>query len=160
MIAISSSAFVAGTILYGVYVQLIMGAPWGSKPMSDLGLIITTVFSLGIIGFVIWLLLSIKLEVKIDTEQIRYRYYPHMWRWSFLTPGMIESFEVKKLGVLERGKGGYKGIFTDNKKLLVMGRNAVKIMTTDGSQVVIGTQTPEQLDWAMRKFMNKPEPGL
>lgn len=159
-IVFSSSAFVAGLLIYGVYVQLIMGVPWGDKPASNSGLIIAAIFSMGVLGLVIWLLLSIKLEVKIGDDQIQYRFFPYIRKWVILTPDRIESFEVKKLGIFERGKSGYRGVFTDNKKLIVLGRMALKVKTTDGNKVVIGTQSPEQLDWAMRKFMGKQEPGL
>jgi hypothetical protein len=159
MVVISSSAFVLVMLLYGIYWQLVKGEPWGDKPMSNSGLIIISTVSLVVVGFVIWLILNIKLEVKISAHEIQYRYYPHMSKWQALTPEEIEEYEVKKLGIFERGKRGYRGILMPNKRLIILGRYALKIKTKDGRKLTIGTQTPEDLKWAMKKWM-KPEPGF
>jgi hypothetical protein len=82
-----------------------------------------------------------------------------MSKWQALTPGEIEEYEVKKLGIFERGKRGYRGILMPNKRLIILGRYALKIKTKDGRKLTIGTQTPEDLKWAMKKWM-KPEPGF
>ena len=160
MIAISSSVLGAGVILYGFSMQIILGKPWGDNPISDSGLIITSIFAVAVVGLTIWLLLSTKLEIRIDAKRIQYRYYPIMRKWAMLLPDQIEEFEVKKLGFLERGRRGYRGFFGKEKKLTIMGRHALKIRTADGRKVIIGTQSPEQLERAMKKLMTKPEPGI
>ena len=55
-------------LLYGMYQQLILGQPWGDKPMSDNGLAILFLLSLGGWMVVTWILYSIRLEVYIDDQ--------------------------------------------------------------------------------------------
>ena len=39
-----STVFVVGSLANGLHVQLIQGEPWGKRPMSDTGLIVTAAF--------------------------------------------------------------------------------------------------------------------
>lgn len=159
MIVISSSVFIGGLFIYGIYVQLILGEPWGDKPMTNAGLILSSVFTISIVGFVVWLILNIKVEVKISDVEIRYRFYPFQ-DWVALSPNEIKHYEIKRLGFFERGSSGYRGFLTKQKRFILKGRDALKIQTTGGQSVVIGTQSPEPLAWAMNKLMNNTESGM
>ena len=159
MIVISSSVFIIGLFLYGIYVQLIVGEPWGDKPLTDPGLIMTSVFTFAIVGFMVWLILSIKIELKVFDTEIQFRFFPFQG-WTVLSPNEIKHYEVKKLGFFERGSSGYHGFLSKHKKFIINGRNALKIKTSDGQSFVIGTQSPDQLAWAMKKLMNNTEPGM
>ena len=51
--------------IFGIYKQLILGEQFGDKPMSDLGLIIFSVFIFSLIG----LFLKMKLKTSIDKNK-------------------------------------------------------------------------------------------
>ena len=155
-IVISSFAFIVLPFLYGIYWQLIMNEPWGNKPMSNSGLVISCLFSFSIVGLIIWLTLNIKLEIKIDNDSIQYKYSPHMRDWISIRAAEIVDCKVSRLGFLQRGKRGYRGRLSKNKKIIVSGRNALTLNLKD-RRIILGTQKPEELDYAVRKLLSKEE---
>lgn len=159
MIVISSSVFITGLFLYGLYIQLILGEPWGDSPLTNVGLVVTSLITFSVVGFIVWLILNIRLDVKISDTEIQYRFYPFQG-WLSLSPKDIKGYEVKRLSLFERGSSGYHGFLSKEKKFILKGRDALKIKTTGGLSLIIGTQSPDQLTWAMSKMVNNVESGL
>ena len=62
--------------LYVVFNQLVLGEPVGDNPMSDLGVVLFSVFAICIIFF-IWYL---RLETTINKQGINMRYRPVLKR--------------------------------------------------------------------------------
>ena len=57
--------------IFGIYKQMILGEMFGDKPMSDLGLIIFSVFIFSLIG----LFLIMKLKTSIDKNGIQMNFF-------------------------------------------------------------------------------------
>jgi hypothetical protein len=148
-------ALVILPFLYGLYWQLIMNEPWGEKPMNDQALVLVSMFVFLVVGMVLWMLWNTKLELKISDDGMHYRYYPIVSRWKFISKEMIKNYEVKKLGFFELGKRGYhKGILTKRERLVIRGRNVLKLRISSDKEIIIGTVRPEELQLAMNKLMS------
>jgi hypothetical protein len=146
------------SLLYGVYWQLIMGVPWGTKPMSDGGLILLSLTSLAILMMVVWVLFSVRLETTVSEEGIAFQYYPHMRKFRQIPKVEIQAYTVKKLSFFEARRRGYRRSLTGRQqRLTISGRDALIITLISGKKIIIGTQKPSQLDKAMRQLMSANE---
>ncbi len=65
--------FLLGISVWAVYQQIILGIPFGNKPVSNTMLILTT---LAPFGFATLLFRILKLETEINEEGFRYRFFP------------------------------------------------------------------------------------
>ena len=68
---------VNGVILIGIFKQLITDQPFGDKPMSNLGLLLTAIPML----LITLLILNIRLNTLIKEDGIYVRFFP--FHWSF-----------------------------------------------------------------------------
>lgn len=127
---------ITALIGYGFVQQVLLGTPFGDKPMSDIGL---TIFTTVMIGFLIFFA-SMRLRTRIDGEGIQMRYTPFIkrkYKWS----------EIQSVEVLQYGFVGY-GIRYGSKHGIVYnvnGNKGLAIKLKSGKQFVIGTQRPEEL---------------
>lgn len=127
---------ITALIGYGFVQQVLLGMPFGDKPMSDIGL---TIFTTVMIGFLIFFA-SMRLRTRIDGEGIQMRYTPFInrkYKWS----------EIQSVEVLQYGFVGY-GIRYGSKHGIVYnvnGNKGLAIKLKSGKQFVIGTQRPEEL---------------
>ncbi|PZQ82215.1 MAG: hypothetical protein DI548_12205 [Flavobacterium johnsoniae] len=121
-----------GLFLFGVIKQVVGGEPYGDKPMSNTGLILTTALTV----FLTFLFVSFRLETIIRKDGIYVRFFPfHLkfrhYAWETLTKSYVRQYAP----IAEYG--GNKGLqleFTDNKKLL------------------IGTNKPDELTEILKKL--------
>lgn len=140
-----------------LYKQLYLGQIDARKPMSDQGLILTTVFLNVLMLLVEWLFTKAKLEIRIDKTGLQYKYFPFIRAWKSLDQRDIESFEVGKYNaLLDYGGWGYR---RGGKKmglcLNVWGNQGLKLRLTNGKKLLLGTQEPAKLAEAMNQMMNK-----
>ena len=82
--------------LWGSYEQLILEGSFGTKPMSDNGLIIFMV-SYTILSFLLaWLFVSMKLSVKVENGNLSYRFPPFINKLRVIDSTKITSWAIKK----------------------------------------------------------------
>ena len=62
--------------LYGIYQQIILGVPFGTKPGSDLALVLITFFSFSFV-LCFW---SLHLKTEIDSSKIKIYFFPFIKR--------------------------------------------------------------------------------
>src|ERR1041384_1899260 len=72
-ILIFVALMVAGIFINALYVQLVIGEPWGDKPMSDEGLIGFTLFMISAMAIMLMVFFSAVLEIRVDKTGISYR---------------------------------------------------------------------------------------
>src|SRR5689334_7881789 len=70
--------------LYGLYWQVLRGEPWGDKPLTDSGLIATSLVTVAGLVLVMFIILSVKLETRIDRDGIHYRFFPNKPKWNLI----------------------------------------------------------------------------
>lgn len=128
---------------YGLVSQLILNKPFGSKPMSNSGLI---VFSLGVAAF-IYFFYALKLITKIDAHQIYFRFVPFLKK-------TIEWRDVKSAKVVNYGFVGY-GIRFGSKYGVVYnvnGKMGLALELKSGKKLVIGTQKEQELKSWLKSY--------
>ncbi|OIQ30452.1 MAG: hypothetical protein BM564_03540 [Bacteroidetes bacterium MedPE-SWsnd-G2] len=130
--------------LVGVYKQLILGQPFGDKPMSDSGLIIYAVLTfLFILGFQ-----ALTLKTKITSRSIAFQFYPFVKK-------EISWNEVKSAKLINYGFVGGWGIRLWTKYgtvYNVKGTKGLAIELNNGKKLVIGTQKSDTLQFVLKKI--------
>lgn len=130
--------------LIGMYKQLILGEKFGDKPMSDLGLIVFSVFIFGII--VLFGLMRLKTE--IDQKEIRMRYTPFIKR-------NVQWKDIESAKVVNYGFVGGWGIRLWTKYGTVYntkGNKGLAIELKNGKRFLIGTQKEAELEELIKKY--------
>jgi len=130
--------------IFGIYKQMILGEMFGDKPMSDLGLIIFSVFIFSLIG----LFLIMKLKTSIDKNGIQMNFFP-------FTKKRIEWNEIKNTKVVNYGFVGGWGIRLWTKYGTVYnmrGNKGLAIELKNGKKFLIGTQKETELNNVVEKM--------
>lgn len=130
----------------GFVQQIILGKPFGDNPMSNIGLIISLVFSITFMA----LFYAIQLKTEITRETISFRFVPFMKRtYPF---NEIESYEVIHYGFV----GGW-GIRFGTKYGTVYnikGTKGLFVKLKNGKTFIIGTQKPQELENVIKNIAN------
>lgn len=133
--------------IYGIYKQLLLGEPFGSKPMSDSGLIVLA----AVVFLIIGLFLMMRLKTKIDAVGIHMRYFPFMKK-------DVKWHEVKKVEVVNYGFVGGWGIrlWTSYGTVYNMkGNIELAVELESGKKFLIGTQKEAELTAVIEKLNKK-----
>ena len=129
--------------------QVILGHPWGTKPMSNAGVIGWTIF--------LWLvylrLVTVRLvtDVRSGDVSIALRGF---WRERHIALNEIKSAKVVMCDP-EGDYGGY-GIRTTRrgKAYIASGHRGVRLHLLDGSAILIGSERPEELASAISSHVS------
>ena len=127
---------------YGVYKQLYIGEQFGTKPISDLGLIIY----LSISFLILILFLIVNLKTKVNSEGIQMNFYPFVSK-------KVNWNEIKNIEIISYGFVGGYGIRLWTKYgtvYNVKGKKGIYIQLKNGVKFLIGTQKEKE----MRKVLN------
>ena len=138
---------------YGMIKQLVLGQPWGNKPLSDTALaIIGPLWILFGIGLA-YLFYSSKLITEVREDGLYVRFFP-------LTHNRIPfediaHFEVRTYSPI-REFGGWgirygRGAKTYN----VSGNRGVELQLSNGKRLLIGSQRSEELSQAIAAKLNR-----
>lgn len=145
-------------ILYGFYQQIILGEPWGNKPMSDGGLIAALLVVVIAQILVIWLVASITLRVEITGEEFRYKFFAYFTDWKVFTPHQIANYSIEKWTFWKgKGFGYHQNIFTKTVRMIIKPDYILTVKTKDGKTIMMSTENKEEIERAMHKLMSKSE---
>jgi len=128
----------------GVYKQFILHQEFGDYPMSNLGLIL---FSLFVLSLVV-LFLIMKLKTSIDSKGIQMSFFPFIKK-------RVDWNEVKKTNVVNYGFVGGWGIRLWTKYGTVYnmkGSKGLAIELKNGEKFLIGTQKELELNKIAEKM--------
>lgn len=134
--------FVLG--VFGMYQQLILGQPFGDKPMSDVGLFIFTAIGLALAIFVRFN----QLNTRIYSDRIEIQYYP------YFTKIMLWE-EVAKAECIDYGFVGGWGIRLTIKYgtvYNVRGREGLALHFKNKQKLVVGTQKRKALEEVLKQL--------
>jgi hypothetical protein len=142
---------------FGMHQQFILGEPWGKEPMRDDGFITLMIFVTIAWGIALFMLISMKLETRIDEHGIHYRFFPLKPSWRLITPGEIREFTFeKKYKFFDSGKiGHHYNVFKKQRSFKIWGGKHIAITMTEGNRLLLGTQNLEEMEWAMKKLTAK-----
>ena len=141
-----------GIFAWGIVQQLVLGKPWGDRPMSDSALLITgigmTLFCLAM-G---WLLFSLKLSTEVRREGLYLRFAPLHRSFRKIALENAVSIEARTYNpIKEYGGWGLKKCWKEKGMAYnVTGDRGVRIDFADGSHVLIGSLKPEELAQAIQ----------
>jgi hypothetical protein len=137
---------------YGFYKQILAGKSWGDNPMSDVGLAFTTFAVVLIWGLVFFLFEKTKLITVIYEKEIRLRFPPFFYKEKTIPVAMIKRMEVRKYNpITEYGGWGLRHGLR-GKAYNVKGNMGLQVQFIDGKKLLIGTQKPDQVKWAIGKI--------
>lgn len=131
--------------IYSLYSQLVLHLPIGSDPLSDIQLIILSIFVIPLMIAIIWLFFVMKLTVKADNKKIFIRFYPLLKKEISLD--QIESFEIKEFNpVIDFGGWGLRySILWKTTGYIMRGKAGVHIHLKNKKNILIGTQRADEL---------------
>lgn len=140
---------VNGLFLFGVFQQVILGKQFGDKPMSDIWLIIFTIFT---VLFTL-LFVNFRLETIVKSDGIHIRFFPFHWKfkhypWDILTKSYVRKYSP----MLEYGGWGMRSSFGKGQAYNVSGNMGLQLEFTNGKKLLIGTQKPEELMGALQRI--------
>jgi len=144
-------------LLSGVYVQFVKGEPWGDKPMTDTGLIIFLLVMILVYAGVMALVLSMKLEVKVDHEGINVRFFPLKPNWRTIKKHEIAKFDFhRKRSLFKTGGLGYhRNFFSKTESMSIVWGPYLLIELKNKYRLILGTQNYEGLQHAMNKLFER-----
>lgn len=117
---------------FGIYKQLIVGEEFGSKPMSDIGLLIFSFFIFSFIAL-FWFM---QLKTEIDENRIKIYFFPFIKK-------KVNWNEIKSVKVINYGFVGGWGIRLWTKYGTVYnikGKSGLAIELKNGEKFLIGTK--------------------
>lgn len=134
---------------FGVYKQIIEGQPFGNKPMSDTGLVITLIITL----LITFLLINTHLDTFIKEDGIYVRFFPFHIKFKHYTWDSITKCYIRPCSALrEYGGWGLRiGLFGKGKAYNVSGNKGLQLVFSDHRKLLIGTNKAEQLSETLNK---------
>ena len=136
--------------IFGIYQQIICGKPFGDKPTSNTGLLIV---SGGMLLLTI-LFLNFKLQTIIKEDGIYVRFFPiHQAYRKYTWDKLIKIYVRKYNAITEYGGWGIRlGIFGKGNALNVSGNNGLQLEIFKKTNLLIGTNKPEELEAVLNKL--------
>ncbi len=140
-------------VVWGTYEQLVLDKPFGDQPMSDTGLILTDIFTFGVLGAIGALLIYARLITEVRDDGIYVRYPPFVRKWEVYQWSDLAQIEVRKYGpIREFGGWGWRlGLFFKGRAYNVSGNQGLQLVTQSGKRLLIGTQRPDELAQAIEQ---------
>lgn len=135
--------------IYAIYNQIFLGNKFGDNPMSNLGLILFSLF----IFFFIFFFYSLKLKTIISTNEISFRFIP-------FNSKKVKWKEIASIEVINYGFVGGWGIRYGTKYgtvYNVSGKKGLAIKLKNNKRFVIGTQKSIELEKVINEFYNNEE---
>ena len=129
--------------LYIIFQQLVLGKPFGGKPMTNLMLVMTTGFILLLSVMFIYFRLDTQIKkdgiyVRFFPIQFTFRYYP----WDTISKSFVREYNA----ILEFGGWGFRiGLFGKGKAFTMSGNNGLQLEFKDNKKLLIGTNKPDEV---------------
>ena len=136
----------------GLYWQLLKGEPWGD--LSNEGLILLSAFPIFLCALISWLILSVKLQVIVDTSGVSYKFFPTVPKWTKISKEEIMGFTIEKRSLAN----ALRHLDSEKvKSMNVKGRALMSFELTNGNKIRLGSTNPEGFAWAMKKLFSSNE---
>lgn len=137
------SILMYGMLLLELPTLILMFVLWQTGKLGDDGPYVFG-FVVCIMLLTFWLLMSIRLELRLTTEGISYRNPPFLNRWVKISPEEMESIEVKKMdGLLEYGGVGVR--FSRKTRAYIFFADHVVEIQLPKRKLVFSTHKPGEI---------------
>jgi hypothetical protein len=132
--------------IWGMVQQLILGEPFGNNPAPDIVLIIIVpIFGFGFPIF--FYMMNLTTEVRDDG--IYFRFFPVHFSFRKIALEDVRRYEVLTYNALKEYGGWGIRYGRKGKAYSVSGNRGVQLELSNGSQLLIGSQKPEELAEAL-----------
>lgn len=136
--------------IYAFFQQVIGGKKFGQNSMSNIQLEIAT----GIILLLTILFKIVHLDTVIKKDAIYIRFFPiqlnyRKYSWSSISKALVGKYKP----ILGYGGWGFRISITGKKALTVSGDDGIKLFFKDGSQLLIGTNKPKELEGVLKEVI-------
>jgi hypothetical protein len=147
--------FMVGGIGVSFYQQLYLGKPYGDEPMSNNGLIWSSIIAFIVMSAAFILILNGGMVTEIWTDGIRFNFSPFIRKMRHIPLTDITSVEVAKYRPLAEfgGWGFRKRLLSKKTAYNISGRIGVRVIKKNGSQVMFGTKKQEEMKRAVEKML-------
>jgi hypothetical protein len=127
----------------GIYIQVIAGGQFGTKPMSNTWLF----FGFGISIVISVIFMVVRLETIIKQDGIYVRFFPIQREYKQYAWTQINKLYIRKYSAIKDygGWGLRMGRIGIGNALNVSGNKGLQIETVDNYKMLIGTHKPEEL---------------
>lgn len=151
VIIVVTAVAIVGMFSNAMYVQLVLGRPWGDKPMSDDALLAFSMLMISMMVLMLIIFFTSVLEIAVDKTGLSYRYFPLIRKWKQIERSSIQSFEVREYYL--KGYGINRDL-QGNRRINVKGNKGIELKLIDGTKLLLGTQRPEEFMHALKKMKN------
>ncbi len=134
---------VNGLFVYGVIQQVILGEPFGDKPIGNTGILLVS----GAMVLLTAMLLSTKLTTEITKDGINVRLFPFHWKTKHLGWEEIQKAYIRQYSPLtDYGGWGLRYSLTGaGKAYNISGNMGLQLEFKTGKKLLIGTKKVEEL---------------
>jgi hypothetical protein len=141
----------------GLYIQLVMGKPWGNQPLGDTALLWVSGLELVFAIALFLLFIKMKLIIHVDELGLHFRYPPLIIKEKSIRKDEIQTFAIREYKpVKEYGGWGIKyGSGRNGKAYNVKGNIGMQLELKNGKKVLFGTQRADAFQHAMEQMMKE-----
>ncbi len=139
------------------YQQLYLGRPYGDEPMSNNGLIWSSIISFVVVSTVFIFILNGSLVTEIWTDGIRFKFTPLIRKMRHIPLDQISDVKVEKYRpILEFGGWGWRRRLLARKTAFnVSGNIGIRVTLKSRSQILFGTHQQEEMKRAIEKMQTQ-----
>jgi len=106
--------------------------------------------ALVLLGLGLALLVTLRLDTRVDAVGVQYRLFPLQWRWQVQPWAGVQRAYLRSYEPLgEYGGWGLKGT-RRNRAYNMAGSEGLQLELADGRRVLLGTQQPAKLRQALQ----------
>jgi hypothetical protein len=136
---------------HGLYTQLYLEQPWGDRPMSNTGLVVSATISLFITAGLALLFYKLKLVTVVGTDGIHVRFFPLTSRK--ISFADITSCKARTYRPIREYGGWGIRYSRKGKAYNVSGDRGVQLEFREGRPLLIGSQRAEELADVINKHL-------
>lgn len=156
LLLLATTITIGGIFIYGMYIQLYLGLPWGDSPMSDSMLVIVSALSISLTAGLTLLFLKLKLITEVNSAGIHIRFYPLTSKTIRLDD--ITSCKARTYKPIREYGGWGIRIGRNGKAYNVYGNRGVQLEFADALPMLIGSQRSEDLADTINGYVKGGQP--
>lgn len=144
-------------LVLAIILIVIGTAYYTSKEAAEQTALIVSIISLFIALPMVFALLLLRLDTRIDEKGIYTYFRPFGFTSKYFAWNDISQCYIRKYSPLkEYGGWGLRGLGSKSKAYNIAGNHGIQITTKKGKKFLIGTQEPENAQNTINKFFRKP----
>lgn len=130
---------------YGIISQLVIGRPWGNRPMSDAGLLLAASFALLVLGCVTFLLFTARLMTEVRSDGLYLKFTPFHRDFRKINWHEIRRFGTRVYRPIREYGGWGIRYGCSGMAYNVSGNRGVQLELVSGKRILIGSQRADEL---------------